>query len=122
MNNQRDERPWGYFECIKEDKNFKIKRIVVFPEKRTSLQRHKFRSEHWYVIEGEATVLVEDKIVTLKKGESITFDKMQWHRLENRDKKLNTMIIEVQTGTYFGEDDIERIEDDFGRAGNIEKC
>ena len=84
------------------------------PKKKLSLQRHKYRSEHWIVIEGIATVTKGNRIFKLKKNESTFIPIKEKHRLENKTKKP-LIIIEVQTGTYFGEDDIERFEDMYGR-------
>ena len=109
-----DVRPWGSYEILAEAVNYKVKVITVNPSSRLSLQRHQKRAEHWVVIEGEACVTIE-KSVTFA-GEGAVFDIAfgQTHRIENIGK-VPLVFIEVQTGTYFGEDDIERIEDDYGR-------
>jgi len=99
-----DERPWGSFTVLDEEMpDHKVKRIVVAPGKRLSYQRHAKRAEHWFVVSGTAT------------GASVDFGVGVAHRCENRGT-VPVVFIEVQTGTYFGEDDIERIEDDFGRV------
>jgi len=119
INNQINQsvghRPWGYYVILTEEKDYKIKQIVVYPGKRLSLQRHKFRAEHWYILEGEAWVTLDQKQFSLGPKESVNIPCQSMHRLENKGKE-NLRIIEIQTGEYFGEDDIERFEDDFGRV------
>lgn len=110
-----DERPWGSFTVIDEALDHKVKRIVVAPGKRLSYQRHARRAEHWYVVAGAATVTLEGVEVELGPGESLDIAVGQAHRCENRGSEP-VVFVEVQTGDYFGEDDIVRIEDDFGRA------
>lgn len=108
-------RPWGCFTVIDEGTNYKIKKLVVLPKRRLSLQRHFHRSEYWVVVKGEAKVRVGDKEFTLRRGETTFIPVREVHRIENAsDETLE--IIEVQLGDYLGEDDIERIEDDFGRV------
>lgn len=109
-----DHRPWGYYQILSDEVTHKIKRIVVYPGKRLSLQRHKQRSEHWHIVDGEALVTLNDKKITLTGGGSVDIPKAALHRVENIGKS-DLSFIEVQRGDYFGEDDIERIEDDFGR-------
>ncbi|MBE0523820.1 MAG: phosphomannose isomerase type II C-terminal cupin domain, partial [Methanosarcinales archaeon] len=92
----------------------KVKRINVYSGKRLSFQRHKQRNEHWYVIKGIGLVRLNDKEFQLQSGDSIDIQKGASHRITNPGQD-NLVFIEVQTGEYFGEDDIERIEDDFGR-------
>jgi mannose-6-phosphate isomerase-like protein (cupin superfamily) len=100
---------------LADEDTFKSKRIVVCPQKRLSLQRHKRRDEHWYILEGHAEVTLDDKILELGPGESVNIPKGSSHRIKNTGSE-DVVFIEVQTGDYFGEDDIERLEDDFGRA------
>ncbi len=107
-------RPWGTYTILDEEKGYKIKRIVVKPGKRLSLQKHFHRNEHWIVISGLAEVTIDDKIFTLNPNESTYIKAGQVHRLENKGK-LPLVIIEAQVGEYTGEDDIIRIEDDFKR-------
>ncbi len=113
-NSQNDYRPWGFFEILSKGKNFLVKKIVVYPKKRLSLQKHEFRSEHWVVVEGQARVILDNEIFNLSKNESTYVNTGVVHRLENTEDQ-NLTIIEVQTGSYLGEDDIIRIEDDFKR-------
>jgi mannose-6-phosphate isomerase len=110
-----DHRPWGYYQVLSDEPDHKVKRIVVFPGKRLSLQRHYRRAEHWYVIHGEAVVTRNDEQLHLQIGESVDIPRGAIHRVMNPGTG-NLAFIEVQTGDYFGEDDIERLEDDFGRA------
>ena len=110
-------RPWGWFRIIDDSDDHKIKEIQVNPNSRLSYQSHAKRSEVWTVIKGDATVLIDDSEHHLKVNNSIFIPVGSKHRLENNtDSPLN--IIEVQTGTYFGEDDIVRYEDDYDRKLN----
>lgn len=110
-----DHRPWGFYEILSDAPDSKVKRITVYPESRLSLQRHFRRSEHWFIVKGEAIVTRNDETIRLVSGESIDLPVLAWHRIRNVGKE-NVVFIEVQTGDYFGEDDIERSEDDYGRA------
>lgn len=110
-----DKRPWGYYEVLVDDADHKVKRIVVKPGKRLSLQRHRRRSEHWHVAYGEGVVTLDDKEIVLKAGDSVDIPQGAVHRMENRGTE-DMAFVEVQRGDYFGEDDIERLEDDFGRG------
>lgn len=107
--------PWGCYEVITESSDHKIKRLIVDPACRTSLQSHKKRNEHWFVVAGRAAVLVEDKEYFLGPGGSVDIPAGAKHRLINSSAE-KLVLIEVQTGTYFGEDDIERFVDDYGRV------
>ena len=109
-----ENRPWGKFENLLENDVCKVKRIEVSPYKRLSLQFHKFRSEHWLVVEGEAYVSIDYKIFVLKPGESIDIQTGIHHYLENKNNK-KLIVIETQLGTYFGEDDIVRLDDPYER-------
>ena len=113
--NLEDHRPWGYYTVLADEQDHKVKRIVVYPGRRLSLQRHRHRAEHWYVVQGEAIVTRDGKDIRLKKGHSVDLPQGSWHRVLNPQKN-NMVFIEVQTGDYFGEDDIERVEDDYGRS------
>jgi mannose-6-phosphate isomerase-like protein (cupin superfamily) len=115
MGNETDHRPWGYFEVLSDGLDHKVKRITVYPGKRLSLQRHRRRAEHWYILRGDALVTLGEKELSLKNGESVNVPQGQAHRIANTGKGP-LAFIEVQTGEYFGEDDVERIEDDYGRA------
>ncbi|MBC8247800.1 MAG: phosphomannose isomerase type II C-terminal cupin domain [Deltaproteobacteria bacterium] len=108
-------RPWGYYIILADEDDHKVKRIVVKPQKRLSLQLHHKRSEHWYVTSGQAEVTLGEQIVPLKTGEAVDIPAETAHRVQNPGS-VDLAFIEIQTGTYFGEDDIVRLEDDFGRV------
>ncbi|MHB9031034.1 MAG: phosphomannose isomerase type II C-terminal cupin domain [Candidatus Latescibacterota bacterium] len=110
-----DYRPWGYYIILADEPDHKVKRLVVYPGKRLSLQRHSHRSEHWFVLYGRAKATVDEATIILQPGESINIPLGSLHRLENPGDD-DFAIVEVQRGDYFGEDDIERFEDDFGRV------
>ena len=113
-NGSKENRPWGWYRVIDDSDDHKVKEIKVNPRSRLSLQSHTKRSETWIVIKGEGTVTIDDKIHTLKLNESCHIPVASKHRLENKsDESLH--IIEIQTGSYFGEDDIKRYEDDYNR-------
>jgi len=113
--NTREERPWGFFENLMETQTSKVKLLCIFPDQKLSLQKHKYRSETWYVIQGKAKVTKGNERFTLLSGDSIVIQQNEEHRVENLSEK-DLEIIEIQTGTYFGEDDIIRIKDSYGRA------
>ena len=108
-------RPWGYYINLLEDEKYKVKLLKINPHKRLSLQKHFHRSEHWVVVSGTATIVKGDKKFILKPNESTYIPMGEIHRIENNGK-IPLKIIEVQVGEYLGEDDIVRIEDDFGRV------
>ena len=108
-------RPWGQFTNIFVGKDFQVKELVVKPGAILSLQKHKYRSENWVVVEGKANVTLNKKNISLNKSDSIFIPQGAVHRIENRQKSV-LKIIEVQTGSYLGEDDIIRIKDIYGRA------
>ncbi len=110
----KEDRPWGIFYVIEDHLDYKIKRIEVEPGNRLSYQYHKFRSEVWVIISGSGKVIIEDEEKSFKKGDIIKISKGSKHRIIN-DGKEKVVFIEVQTGTYFGEDDIVRISDDYNR-------
>lgn len=107
-------RPWGSYTILDDVEGYKIKRIEVKPGKRLSLQRHWHRSEHWIVVSGTATVTIGDKSYFLRPNESTYIRMGEVHRLAN-EGKIPVVLIEAQVGEYTGEDDIERIQDDFKR-------
>jgi mannose-6-phosphate isomerase-like protein (cupin superfamily) len=112
---ERGDRPWGYYLVLHEDAGYKVKQFVVRPGSRLSLQRHRRRAEHWQVVRGEASVTCGKEVVRLLPGESIDIPLGALHRVENVGR-VDLVVIEVQRGEYVGEDDIERFEDDYGRA------
>jgi mannose-6-phosphate isomerase-like protein (cupin superfamily) len=110
-----DRRPWGTFTVLDEGQGFKVKRIEVLPGKRLSYQKHSQRAEHWAVVQGTAKVTINDQELFLRTGEAIDVAVGAAHRVENPGSET-LVFIEVQRGGYLGEDDIVRLEDDFGRA------
>ena len=110
-----DRRPWGTFTVLDEGDNFKVKRIEVLPGKRLSYQKHSKRAEHWFVIQGTAKVTLDDRDHIVSAGEAIDIAIGSAHRVENPGDEL-LVFIEVQRGSYLGEDDIVRLQDDFGRV------
>ncbi len=110
----RDHRPWGWFETLARGDRFQVKRIVVNPGGALSLQSHLHRSEHWIVVSGTARVTIEDTVTLIAENQSIYVPLGARHRLENPGK-VAMILIEVQTGSYLGEDDITRFEDVYAR-------
>lgn len=111
-----EQRPWGSFTVLDEGDNYKVKRIEVLPGKRLSYQRHSRRAEHWYVVHGTAKVTLNGKEILVKKGETVDIAAEDAHRVENPDPSELLVFVEIQSGEYFGEDDIVRLDDDFGRV------
>lgn len=114
LRHTEDRRPWGYYKVLSDKPDHKVKRIVVYPGKRLSLQSHEHRYEEWTIISGHPTVSLNDKELFLHPGQSVHIPLGAKHRVSNPGED-KVVFIEVQTGTYFGEDDIKRYEDDFGR-------
>lgn len=112
---ESEERPWGSWHVIDVEEGYKIKRIHVKPGQRLSLQTHEHRSEHWVVIQGEATCEIDGVVEIAKQGDSVDVDCGAMHRLSN-EADVELVIVEVQLGPYTGEDDIVRYEDDYGRS------
>lgn len=110
-----ENRPWGSFTVLDDCENYKVKRIEVLPGKRLSYQRHEHRAEHWFVTQGTAKVTLNDQIILVEAGGSVDIKVGDAHRVENPSEAHTLIFVEVQTGDYFGEDDIQRLEDDFGR-------
>jgi mannose-1-phosphate guanylyltransferase len=117
-------RPWGSFEIINKGEGYQVKKIVVKPFKRLSLQSHKHRDEHWYIVSGDAEVDLGDQMQTsshvVRSGGSVDIKKHQAHRIKNIGE-IDLVFIEVQTGSIIDEKDIFRFQDDFGRAAFNEK-
>lgn len=112
---ETDTRPWGSYLVLDDEPGHKVKRITVLPDRRLSYQKHQHRSEHWFVVSGSGLVVLDGAEVAVKAGEAIDIPAGTPHRMCNvSDQPL--VFVEVQHGTYFGEDDITRLEDDFGRG------
>lgn len=115
MTGEIGERPWGKYEVLAESDGYKVKRITVVPGGRLSLQSHQHRAEHWVVVAGTATVTVDETVLKVAVTEHVHIPLQAKHRLEN-DTDLPVVLIEVQTGSYLGEDDIVRYDDIYGRS------
>ena len=115
MSRERDERPWGAYEVLVDDPDHKVKQILVRPGKRLSYQVHARRSEHWFVVRGSGAVTLDGIRNEVRPGSAIDIPVGVSHRVENTGAE-DLVFIEVQHGEYFGEDDIVRLEDDFGRV------
>ena len=113
---EHDERPWGSYTVLDDEaRDHKVKRIVVHPGKRLSYQRHARRAEHWFVVKGSGVVTLDGALVEVGPGSAIDVGTAVAHRIANTGED-DLVFVEVQHGDYFGEDDIVRLEDDFGRA------
>ncbi len=110
-----ENRPWGAYHVLDEGDGFKVKRIEVLPGKRLSYQSHEHRAEHWFVVRGAAVVTLDGERIGVGAGQAIDIPLGAKHRVANEADDL-LVFIEVQRGSYLGEDDIARYEDDFGRA------
>ena len=110
-----DTRPWGSWRVLDEGEGFKIKRIEVNPHSRLSYQTHQHRAELWIVVSGIATYVVEGETIVARPGEMVSIEVGDAHRIGN-DHDEPLVIIEIQRGSYTGEDDIVRLEDDYGRT------
>ncbi len=108
------ERPWGRYEVLQESSSHKVKCIWVRPGMRLSYQRHTKRAEHWFIVQGQGEVTLDGVVRLVGPGDTVDFGVATLHRISNTGSE-ELIFVEVQTGTYFGEDDIERVEDDFGR-------
>ncbi len=111
----KDHRPWGWFESLVLGERFQVKRIHVNPGAALSLQSHHHRAEHWIVVQGTARVTVGEEVTLVTENQSVYIPLGATHRMENPGK-VPMVLIEVQTGTYLGEDDIVRYEDGYGRG------
>ena len=109
------QKPWGTYTNILDSDLCKVKILVIKPQCRPSYQYHHKRAEHWVVVKGEGSVTIDDNTFAVKFNDSIFVKIGQKHRIKNTSDNEDLVFIEVQTGDYFGEDDIVRIEDDFGR-------
>lgn len=115
---ERVERPWGSFTVLDDTPGHKVKRIEVQPGRRLSYQRHAKRAEHWFVVAGTAEVVLDGRSIRLVPGDAIDVPQAAAHRVANPGDDV-LVFVEVQVGDYFGEDDIERLDDDYGRAGSV---
>ncbi|PIR20902.1 MAG: mannose-6-phosphate isomerase [Deltaproteobacteria bacterium CG11_big_fil_rev_8_21_14_0_20_47_16] len=109
-----ENRPWGQFAVLDEGQGYKVKRVTVMPGKRLSYQYHNYRHEHWIVVEGTVTITLDGKELTLQAGDYINIPIKAHHRMGN-NTAIPMSLIEIQRGSRVDEDDIVRLEDDFGR-------
>lgn len=107
--------PWGRWEVLLEEPDYKVKRVTVLPGKRLSYQKHSNRNEHWSVVSGKALVTIDGKDALLEAGQAIDIPREAAHRVSNQGQSP-LVFIEIQRGSYLGEDDIIRLEDDYGRS------
>lgn len=114
---EKSRRPWGSYEVLAEGPAHKVKTIAVAPGKRLSYQRHQHRAEHWFIVAGEGLVTLDGAQLRVTVGQSVDVPRGACHRIENVGL-TELVFVEVQHGVYFGEDDIERLEDDFGRVAS----
>ena len=114
LDDRENHRPWGHYDNLLERDDHKVKEIIVEPGKRLSLQQHQHRAEHWTLVSGEGRVTVGEQETLLKPGQSVEIPRGAVHRIMNPGN-VPLVFVEVQTGDYFGEDDIIRLEDDYGR-------
>lgn len=112
---EHDERPWGSYEVLLDEPDHKVKQLLVRPGKRLSYQQHARRSEHWFLVRGTGVVTLDDERIDVGPGCAVDIALGTSHRIENTGTD-DLVFVEVQHGEYFGEDDIIRLEDDFGRA------
>ncbi len=115
MDLEHDERPWGSYTVLSDADDHKVKEILVLPGKRLSYQKHAKRAEHWFVVRGEGTVTLDGTDIAVGPGSVVDIAIEQAHRMANTGTE-ELLFVEVQHGSYFGEDDIVRLEDDFGRT------
>lgn len=113
--NYREERPWGFFENLLEEKNYKVKKLVIFPKEKISFQFHNFRNEKWFVVKGSGKVFIDQNMFDCKKGHFFEIKKQEKHSIENNGKSP-LEIIEIQSGSKLAEDDIVRLQDKYGRT------
>ena len=112
---ESEQRPWGSFDVLLDSNECKVKRITVNPQQQLSYQYHEKREEYWTIVKGQALITLDDKKIPLTEGEQIHIPLKAKHRVQNQND-TPLIIIEIQRGTYFGEDDIIRLEDDYNRV------
>jgi mannose-6-phosphate isomerase-like protein (cupin superfamily) len=115
LEDRENYRPWGHYKNLLERSDHKIKQLLVNPGERLSLQKHQRRAEHWTVVRGKALVTVGENEIPLEPGQSVDIPRGTVHRIRNPGK-IPLVMVEIQMGDYFGEDDIIRLEDDYGRC------
>ena len=111
----KEYRPWGHYEILNKSHNYQLKLLTINPTESTSLQLHHKRSEHWIILSGTATVTIGDEVLSKNPDDQLFINRQVVHRISNNTNQP-IEIIEVQTGEYFGEDDIQRLSDEYGRT------
>ncbi len=111
----QEQRPWGYFELLLDEPGYRVKRVVVKQGERLSLQFHRHRSEHWHFVSGSGLAVVNDETTFVRTGTSLDIPQGCRHRLEN-DGEAPLVLVEIQRGEVLDEDDIVRLQDDYGRG------
>ena len=114
---ESEQRPWGRYDVLSDEPDHKVKRLTVEPGHRLSYQRHAHRSEHWFVVAGEGVVTLDGEAVPVRAGSAVDVPVGAAHRIESTGSDA-LVLIEVQHGTSFAEDDIERLDDDYGRPAS----
>lgn len=109
------ETPWGRWEIMETQESYQVKKLIIKPLQRLSYQKHSRREENWFIVQGLAEFTLNDKITHLKEGDFVHIPIEATHRIKNTSADTDLIFIEIQRGTYFGEDDIERFADDYGR-------
>ncbi|WP_121666465.1 phosphomannose isomerase type II C-terminal cupin domain [Mesonia aquimarina] len=112
---EHDKRPWGQYWVLEDEKSYKVKRVEVNPQQRLSYQYHNKRSEIWTIVEGVGRVTINGEVTDYHVGEVVKIPQGAKHRIQNPKESGLCTFIEVQLGTYFGEDDIVRLQDDYSR-------
>jgi mannose-6-phosphate isomerase len=112
---EAEQRPWGGYEVLSDTPTHKVKRLTVEPGQRLSYQRHARRAEHWFVVAGQGVVTIDDADVAVGAGSAVDVPMGTAHRIASTGTEA-LVLVEVQHGSYFGEDDIERLDDDYGRT------
>ena len=115
---EQSERPWGRYTVVAEGGDFKVKTIEVHPSQRLSYQQHTHRAEHWFVVAGEGVVTLDGAELPVRRGSAVDVPAGAAHRVHNTGL-VPLVFVEVQQGDYLGEDDIVRLEDDYGRAAAV---
>jgi mannose-6-phosphate isomerase len=112
---KHDDRPWGCYDILDAGEGYQVKRITVGPGQRLSYQRHAYRTEHWYIVSGHGIVTLDDQDTPVHPGDTVDIAIGAAHRAANPGSH-DLVFVEIQTGSYFGEDDIQRLHDDYDRA------
>ena len=113
---EKKDRPWGSYEVLLDDVNCKVKKIIIKPQQSPSYQYHHKRSEDWVIVSGVGKVRLDEREFTVSAGDRVHVPVLSKHAIQNTENEQDLVFIEIQTGSYFGEDDIIRLEDKYGRT------